>query len=73
MAKIKLVKPTEKSTDKSESAAPKAPKAPAVPVDQTKAGIRRAVALLQEAQAKLSADPAAVGVLINQAITELTT
>lgn len=49
-----------------------APKPPAQPVDQTKAGIRRAIALLEEAKAKMASDPAAVGVLLNQAITELT-
>lgn len=62
MSKVKIVKP-----------APAPTKEPAVKVDQTKAGIRRAVALLEEAKAKLSSDPAAVGVLLNQAVTELTT
>lgn len=75
MAKIKVVKPAPDAPAAAPAApkAPPVPKAPAVKVDQTKAGIRRAVALLEEAKGKLSTDPAAVGVLLNQAITELTT
>ena len=65
MAKLKTVKP---------DSAPAAPaKPPVLKVDQTRVGIRRAVALLEDAKSKLSTDPAAVSVLLNQAIEELTT